>query len=174
MNPTPTPIRRIVLTGFMGSGKSTVGPLVAQRLGWRFLDADDVFEAEAGMTIAEFFARHGEPAFRDREHATIARLATADALVLALGGGAIERDATRDLLLNSPGTLLVHLEVTLATTLTRCRGTEHTRPILADQPNLEARYQRRLPLYRAAHVTVLVDTLTPAQVTNAILAAAGL
>ena len=158
----------------MGSGKSTVGPLVAQRLGWRFLDADDVFETEAGMTIAEFFARHGEPAFRDREHATIARLATADALVLALGGGAIERDATRDLLLNSPGTLLVHLEVTLPTTLARCRGTEHTRPILADHANLEARYQRRLPLYRTAHVSVVVDTLTPAQVTDAILGAADL
>lgn len=158
----------------MGSGKSTVGPLVAQRLGWRFLDADEVFEAEAGMTIAEFFARHGEPAFRDREHETIARLAAANALVLALGGGAIERDATRHLLLNSPGTLLVHLEVTLTTTLDRCRGTEHSRPILADQANLQARYQRRLPLYRTAHVSVLVDTLTPAQVTDAILAAAGI
>lgn len=158
----------------MGSGKSTVGPLVAQRLGWRFLDADDVFEAEAGMTIAEFFARHGEQAFRDREHATIARLAASDALVLALGGGAIERADTRDLMLNNPGTLLVHLEVTLTTTLERCRGTEATRPVLADQANLAARYERRLPLYRAAHVTILVDTLTPTQVADAILAAAGL
>ncbi len=158
----------------MGSGKSTVGPLVARRLGWRFLDADDVFEAEAGMTIAEFFARHGEPAFRDREHATIARLATSDALVLALGGGAIERADTRALLLTSPGTLLVHLEVTLPTTLARCRGTEATRPILADQANLSARYQRRLPLYRAAHISIAVDALTPEQVADAILAAAGL
>ncbi len=158
----------------MGSGKSTVGPLVARRLGWRFLDADDVFEAEAGMTIAEFFARHGEPAFRDREHATISRLAASDALVLALGGGAIERAETRDLLLTSPGTLLIHLEVTLPTTLARCRGTEASRPILADQANLAARYQRRLPLYRAAHVSIAVDALTPEQVADAILAAAGL
>lgn len=166
--------RRIVLTGFMGSGKSTVGPLLARRLGWRFLDVDDIIESEAGMTIAEIFARHGEPEFRDREHATIARLAAGNALVLALGGGAIERAETRDLLLNAPGTLLVHLEVELATTLARCSGTESTRPVLADQANLAARYQRRLPLYRAAHVSIAVDALTPEQVADAILQAASL
>jgi shikimate kinase len=168
------PPRRIVLTGFMGSGKSTVGPLVARRLGWRFVDVDDVIEAEAGIPIAEIFARHGEAAFRDREHATIARLAATDALVLALGGGAIERPATRELLLTAPGTLLVHLEVELATTLARCRGTEHTRPVLADQANLASRYERRLPLYRAAHVSIPVDALTPEQVAEAILQAASL
>src|SRR3974390_739771 len=107
------PVRRIVLTGFMGSGKSTVGPLLAARLGWRFIDADDVIVSDAGMPIAEFFARHGESAFREREHATIARLARKDSLVLALGGGAIETEPTRKLLLNSPGTLLVHLDVKL-------------------------------------------------------------
>ena len=170
--PRSTTPRRIVLTGFMGSGKSTVGPLVARRLGWRFVDVDDVIEAEAGIPIAEIFARHGEPAFRDREHATIARLAAGDALVLALGGGAIEHAETRDLLLYDPGTLLVHLEVELATTLARCQGTEGTRPVLADQANLAARYQRRLPLYRAAHVSIPVDALTPEQVADAILRAA--
>jgi shikimate kinase len=170
----PAPPRRIVLTGFMGSGKSTVGPLVARRLGWRFVDVDDVIEAEAGIPIAEIFARHGEAAFRDQEHATIARLAAGDALVLALGGGAIERPETRDLLLNAPGTLLIHLEVELATTLARCQGTEGTRPVLADRANLAARYQRRLPLYRAAHVSIPVDALPPEQVVEAILRAAGL
>jgi len=167
--------RRIVLTGFMGSGKSTVGPLVARRLGWSFVDVDDVIEAEAGVAIAEIFAKHGEAHFRALEHATIARLcAEGDALVLALGGGAIEHAASRDLLLSSPGTLLVHLEVELATTLARCRGTEHLRPILADQPNLASRYQRRLPLYRAAHVSIRVDALTPEQAVDAILRAARL
>src|SRR5215472_270232 len=83
------PIRRIVLTGFMGSGKSTVGPLLAGCLGWRFVDADDVIEAEAGMPITEFFTLRGETAFRESEHATIARLAGENSLVLALGGGAI-------------------------------------------------------------------------------------
>jgi shikimate kinase len=166
--------RRIVLTGFMGSGKSTVGPLLAARLGWRFVDADDVIEAEAGCSIPEIFRRHGEPGFRAREHAAIARLAAEDKLVLALGGGAIETEATRELLLGEPATLLVHLEVELATTLQRCRGTEGNRPILADQANLASRYQRRLPLYRTAHVSIAVDRLTPQEAAEAVALAAGM
>jgi shikimate kinase len=165
--------RRIVLTGFMGSGKTTLGPLLAARLGWNFIDADDVIVAEAGVTIAELFARHGEAAFRERERATIARLAPGDSLVLALGGGAIEHQSTRDLLLTAPDTLLVHLEVELVTTLKRCKGTEQLRPILADQANLESRYQRRLPLYRTAHVSIAVDALTPKEAVEAILRAIG-
>jgi shikimate kinase len=156
----------------MGSGKSTVGPLIARRLDWSFVDVDNAIEQEAGATIAELFARHGESPFRDREHETIARLAAGDALVLALGGGAIERVETRKLLLTTPGTLLVHLEVELATTLARCAGTEHIRPILADQANLADRYGRRLPLYRTAHVSIPVDQLTPDEIVDAILKAA--
>ena len=169
-----SPLRRIVLTGFMGSGKTTVGPIVAQRLGWRFVDVDDVLELDAGCTIAEFFARHGETAFRAREHQTIARLASEDNLVLALGGGAIERAETRNLMLCTQGTLLVHLEVELATTLSRCSGTEGTRPILADRANLELRYRSRLPLYRTAHVSIAVDALTPDEVADAILKVAAM
>jgi shikimate kinase len=172
--PAPTPSSRIVLTGFMGSGKSTVGPLLAARLGWKFIDVDDVIEAEADATISELFARHGEPAFRLREHETIIRLAAGDALVLALGGGAIEHAATRSLLITAPATLMVHLEVELATTLTRCAGTEHIRPVLADHANLANRYHRRLPLYRIAHVSIPVDALTPEQAVDAILQAARL
>jgi len=169
-----TPPRRIVLTGFMGSGKSTVGPILAERLGWRFIDVDDVIETEAGTTIAEIFARYGESAFRDREHAAIARLVMAENLVLALGGGAIEREDTRRLLLISPGTFLVHLEAELQTTLDRCCGTESTRPVLADHANLRTRYERRLPLYRMAHATVQTDIRSPQQVAQMVLEAAGL
>ena len=163
---------RIVLTGFMGSGKSTVGPLIAERLGWRFVDADNVIEHDAGMDIAQIFATRGEAAFRELEHATIARLARQQNLVLALGGGAIEREETRALLLNSAGTLLVHLEVQLQTTLARCSGTEGTRPVLADQANLAARYERRLPLYRMAHASIQADHITPEEVVEAVLALA--
>lgn len=169
--PSSATWRRIVLTGFMGSGKTTVGPLLAAHLGWRFVDLDDVIEAEAGCTIAEFFARHGEPTFRDLEHAAIARLVQTHNLVLALGGGAIERSETRDLLRATPATLLVHLEVQLATTLARCSGTDHIRPVFADRENLARRYERRLPLYRTAHISVPVDERTPGQIVEAILAA---
>jgi shikimate kinase len=167
-----SPIRRIALTGFMGSGKSTVGPLVAARLGWRFIDADNVIEAEAGMAISDIFAKHGEPYFRELERATIERLASEDGLVLALGGGAIETEATRSLLTSGNGTLLVHLEVKLATTLARCGGTEGTRPVLADQANLAKRYERRLPLYRTAHISIPADDLAPDEVATAVISAA--
>jgi len=166
------PARRIVLTGFMGSGKSTCGPLLAQRLGWRFLDADAVIEAAIDMPISHYFSQHGEAAFRLMEHETIARLLQEESLVLALGGGAIEHEETRALLLTSACTRLVHLEVLLTTTLARCQGTESLRPILADSANLAARYQRRLPLYRIAPINLAVDTLTPDQTVDAILNAA--
>jgi shikimate kinase len=168
------PVRRIVLTGFMGSGKSTVGPLIARRLGWRFLDADDVIVAETGMPIHAYFAQYGEAAFRELEKQTITRMTSEDKLVLALGGGAIETDDIRELLLNGAGTLLVHLEVSLATTLERCRGTEKTRPVLADQANLIARYERRLPLYRKAHLTIAADLASPRRLAATIVQTAGL
>jgi shikimate kinase len=166
------PTRRIVLTGFMGSGKTTVGPLVAERIGWTFVDVDDVIEAEAGTTIPEIFRSGGETEFRRQERQTIARLARGEGLVLALGGGAIEDEATRLLLLTVPETLLIHLEVKIETTLARCKGSEHLRPVLADQENLASRYARRLPLYRMAHVSIAVDALTPEQVAEAIVQAA--
>ncbi|HUA97234.1 MAG TPA: shikimate kinase [Terracidiphilus sp.] len=170
-------VRRIVLTGFMGSGKSTAGPLLALRLGWRFVDADEVIEAEAGARITDLFVHEGEEAFRERERAVIEGLIEGKELVLALGGGAIEHEATRKLLTGpesaAEGTLLVHLEVTLETTLERCRGTENMRPILADRANLAGRYERRLPLYRKAHVSIRTDALTPEETVEAVLRAAG-
>jgi shikimate kinase len=166
--------RRIVLTGFMGSGKSTVGPLVARQLGWRFVDVDSVIESEAGCTIAEIFVQQGETAFRDREQAAIARLASGEGLVLGLGGGAIEREATRRLLTGA-GTFLVHLEVELSTTIERCSGSDAARPVFADRANLAARYERRLPLYRqAAHLTIAADELAPEKIAAEIVRAAGL
>jgi len=171
---TTAPIKRVVLTGFMGSGKSTVGPLIAARLGWRFVDADNVIEDDAGLRIAEIFTRHGEAAFRDIEHTTIARLVSGDGLVLALGGGAIEHAETRELLLTVEGTLVVHLEVELGTTLARCKGTESVRPILADRTHLENRYARRLPLYRIAHVSITADLMTPQEVAEAVMRTARL
>ena len=72
----------------------------------------------------------------------------------------------------NPETLVVHLEVELATTLARCKGTEDLRPVLADEANLASRYERRLPLYRMAHVSIAVDRLTPDEVAEAIVRAA--
>jgi shikimate kinase len=166
---SPAEIRRIVLTGFMGAGKTTVGNLLARRLAWSFVDVDEKIEAGARATIAQLFAERGEPWFRQLEHETIRELLNSESLVLALGGGAIEDEHTRSLMLNSEGTWLVHLEASLETVLNRCQGTESLRPILQDKANLEARYLRRLPLYRQAHLTVAVDAMHPSEAANAIL-----
>jgi shikimate kinase len=162
-------LSRVVLTGFMGAGKTTVGKMLAGRMNWRFLDADAEIEAATGTAIARIFEERGEPWFRRFEHETIRGLLVSESLVLALGGGAIEDPRTRSLLLNGQGTLLVHLDASLETVLQRCHGTETLRPVLQDRPNLEDRYQRRLPLYRESHLTVSVDSLPPAMVVDAIL-----
>jgi shikimate kinase len=153
----------------MGAGKSTVGPILAAGLNWRFLDVDDEIEAAAGISVAEIFRTLGEPHFRELEHQTIRQLADLDHLVLVLGGGAIEDLRTRTLLLSTPGTHLVHLEASLETALIRCQGTESNRPVFADRPNLEARYLRRLPLYRLANHIISVDSLTPEATVQALL-----
>jgi shikimate kinase len=163
---SPSGILRIVLTGFMGAGKSTIGPLLAARLGWQFVDVDTVIETAHGASIAALFQQHGEPWFRQVEHATILDFLGISHLVLALGGGAIEDQRTRDLLMASEGTQLVHLEVSLETVLLRCSGTEASRPVLRDRANLEGRYARRLPLYRQAHLNLPVDNTDPETVTK--------
>jgi shikimate kinase len=145
----------------MGAGKSTVGRILAGRLGWQFLDADAVIESKAQASVAAIFATQGEAKFRQLEHETILELAATPYLVLALGGGAIEDERTLTALLLAENALLVHLEASLETVLDRCRGTEGIRPLLADRANLESRYQRRLPLYRRSHLTVPVDSRTP-------------
>ena len=160
---------RIVLTGFMGAGKTTVGVMLANRVGFRFLDADAEMEAATGATIAGLFAQHGEPWFREFEHQTIRRLLATESLVLALGGGAIEDARTRNLLLTDESTRLIHLEASLETVLERCRGTEPLRPILQDRTNLSGRYERRLPLYRQAHLNICVDSILPTIVVQTIL-----
>jgi shikimate kinase len=173
-SPLPQPVirkivQRIVLTGFMGAGKTTVGRLLARDMAWKFIDADSEIEAATGTTIARLFEERGEPWFRQFEHETIRQLLTSPSVVLALGGGAIEDHRTRKLLLSSEGTHLVHLEASLDTVLLRCQGTEWVRPILRDQINLADRYERRLPLYRESHHTVIVDSLSPNAVVAAIL-----
>lgn len=160
--------QRVVLTGFMGAGKTTVGYLLAKRLGWRFLDVDTEIETATGATIALLFQKRGEPWFRQLEHETIRGLLTSDSVVLALGGGAIEDERTRNLLLSSGETRLIHLEVSLETVLLRCQGTESIRPILQDHDNLERRYRHRLPLYRESHLTLAVDSMSPMAIVDAI------
>jgi|SRR5579884_476942 len=143
------PDKHVVLIGFMGAGKSTLGAEVALRLGRPFFDVDDAIERQHGA-IWELFAREGEAAFRELE-AQFLRDATAHAqpAVIAVGGGAVE---TRGLLETLDDVLVVHLDVDVETAWGRVRGSR--RPLAQDEAEFRLRYERRAPLYsRAAHTT---------------------
>src|ERR1700742_506775 len=100
----PGSVSRIVLTGFMGAGKTTVGALLARRLGWDFVDSDRIVESRAGCTVAQIFEREGEPAFREKEAAAVRDLAKGERVVIGLGGGALETPTTREFLALLPDT----------------------------------------------------------------------
>jgi shikimate kinase len=173
--PLPATIRRIVLTGFMGAGKSTLGPLIAQGLGWDFLDTDSAIEARAGKAVAQIFAQQGESAFRALEAEVIRDQGRRDHLVLALGGGAIETESTRDLLAALDHTCVLFLDAPLDVLVSRClhQPAAAQRPVLADREGLLKRFNSRLPYYRNAHLTVTTAGLSPQAVVARILEALG-
>ena len=172
MEPKPAGRRRLsrlILTGFMGAGKSTVGAILARELGWRFIDLDDVIEAASQRTVAEIFRDHGEAEFRRREQQAVERISNQEQIVLALGGGTVEDESTRSLLIHPPENCLVFLEAPLSELLARCTVKGKVRPLLAEPAALEARHNRRLPHYRAAHITVTTAGLAPQAVADRVL-----
>lgn len=170
LSPDPAGITRVLITGFMGAGKTTVGRLLAERLAWDFADSDHLLEAQTGHTIASIFQSRGEPAFRDLEAATIRESLTRDRLVLALGGGALERRETRDLLASLPDSILIFLDAPLDVLVSRCcdQPNAPVRPVLADRARLEERWATRLPWYRQAHLTVSTADSSPVEVAEMI------
>ncbi|MDB6152954.1 MAG: aroK [Chthoniobacteraceae bacterium] len=90
--------QNIVLIGFMGSGKSSIGRLLSKKLGFQFVDTDRVIIERAGMEISDIFAQHGEDYFRDLESTTLASLAHLRRCIIATGGGVVLREANRALL----------------------------------------------------------------------------
>jgi shikimate kinase len=142
----------IVLVGFMGAGKTTVGRLLAAKLGLPFADSDQVLEQRAGRPIPRIFAEDGEPAFRDLEHAVIAGLLAGPDTVLALGGGAASHPVTRSLLGPVP---VVYLRVGFAEAMSRVGG-DKGRPMLA-RPDVQSLHAEREQLY-ASLATVAIDT----------------
>jgi shikimate kinase len=162
-------LSRLILTGFMGAGKSTVGAILARELGWRFVDLDDVIEASSRCTVAEIFRDHGEAEFRRRERQAVEQLNNQEQIVLALGGGAVEDESTRSLLTHAPENCLVFLEAPLPELLARCTLEGKVRPLLAAPESLFDRHNRRLPYYRTAHVTVATAGLAPQAVADRVL-----
>ncbi len=163
------PVRHILFCGTAGSGKTTVGALVARALGRDFVDIDRAIERAAGMSVAAIFAAEGEAAFRVRERAAVVQaLAGAKPAVISLGGGALEND---DTFADARRHTLVWLKATVPTLATRLSG-NGDRPLLTGDPlaKLHALAAEREPRYRQAHL--IVDaSLAPKGVAASVLEA---
>lgn len=163
--------RSLVLVGLMGAGKSKVGRLLAERLELPFVDADTEIERAAGCTVADYFARFGEAAFREGERKVMARLLGGPAHVIAAGGGAFMDEGTRNEI-KARGTS-IWLKASLETLVARTKGRNH-RPLL-NQGNLEETLARlmeaRYPIYALADITVETGNNPPEVTCEAVLKA---
>jgi shikimate kinase len=163
---SPRSIERIVLTGFMGSGKSTVGRSLAQRLGWRFVDLDNLIEQRDGRAVSRIFAESGEAAFRAMETEALTSSLEEPRLVAALGGGALETPANRRALGTASQTCTILLTASFETLYDRCQqqiiaaadSPLPVRPLLGDREAAAARLARRDANYRQTANLVLDTT----------------
>ncbi len=160
----------LVLTGFMGTGKTTVGRLVAEQLGRPFVDMDALIEQRAGLNIPAIFATRGEAAFRRMERELCHELAARDGLVIATGGGALIDPVNRALMIGSG--VVICLEASPDVLLARLQM-QQDRPLL-DGSALPERIHALLKTRRAAYAALPyhLDTsaLTPRQTMEEILA----
>lgn len=159
---------RVVLVGPMGSGKSTVGALLAERLGVPYRDTDADIVAAEGRAIADLFVDEGEPYFRERERAAVRDAVAAHTGVLSLGGGAILDEGTRALLRGLP---VVYLSMDVEEAVRRV-GLNTARPLLAVNPRKQWRelMEARRHLYEeVARAVVATDDRTPEEVAEAVL-----
>jgi shikimate kinase len=158
------PGRTIVLIGLMGAGKTCVGRRIAQALGLPFVDADHEIEAACGMTVAEFFTRFGEAAFREGERKVMARLLEGPVIVLGAGGGAFMDPETREDIRRKA--ISVWLKADLELLIARTEGRGH-RPLLNQgnpRETLARLMEIRYPVYAQADITV-ETTDEPADIT---------
>lgn len=161
----------IYLAGFMACGKSTVGRLLADELGWKFVDLDERIEAQEGMPVARIFAERGEPAFRALEKQMIARrvheVQGGHPQVVALGGGAFVEPGNFDMLENNG--VSIFLDCPFERIKARLARSAGERPLAADSARLFALFEARHEAYSKADHTIEVDSDDPAPVVAAIL-----
>jgi shikimate kinase len=158
---------RIILIGFMGSGKSSVGRILADRLGYELVDTDVLLEERAGAPIARIFREQGEPAFRELESEILAAVADRRRSVIATGGGAPAHPPNRDFFTRENA--VFHLRVSLEAARERT-GENADRPLLAqDQEAVRRLYQGRQPVYEELGQSVDTDGKTPTAVADEIM-----
>ena len=166
----PTSVHRVLLVGFMGSGKSSVGPRVADALGWRFVDIDDRIEELEGSTIPEIFARRGESYFRAVEAGVMADVLKLDRVVVATGGGWGAQPGRLAALPSD--SVSVWLQVSAEEALRRVEDEPGRRPLLeVDDPLEEARRLLAIRSMEYAEADAEVDTegRTPEEVAERVL-----
>ncbi len=139
--------RRVVLVGFMGAGKTTVGRLLSRELGWGFLDMDRRIEERCGQRISEIFAQRGEACFREEERQVAEEARRLERHVIAAGGGAFAFDGTREALRD--GSSSVWLWAPLQVLLRRVR-VDGSRPLAANRETIARLFAEREPSYRLA------------------------
>ena len=158
--------KRVYLTGFMGSGKSTVGPILANVLGYAFVDLDEVISVQAGKPIPRIFAEEGEAAFRALEASALRETAGRERLVVALGGGALAAEDNLRWTLDHG--IIVYLRVSLDQLIRRLRRGRAVRPLLLDdaghllstaalREKINAMMDRRAPFYERAQIVVDIN-----------------
>lgn len=158
----------VALGGFMATGKSTVGPLLAQRLGLAFWDLDLEIERVSGSSIADIFQEHGEPFFRELERRVLWKLVACAPCVLSLGGGSLHVEANR-LALHGFDVVVLHLP--WETIENRLQFDSQERPLVAQAKRL---YQQREPGYARSGMLIDVEKLAPAEVVDLICERVGL
>jgi shikimate kinase len=154
----------VCLTGFMGSGKSTVGRMLAAQLAWHFADLDGEIEQESGLSISQIFAQKGEAVFREIEHECLARILGSASerntrLVVALGGGTFAQPRNAALLREfgampgGAGSVVIWLDCSTQDLLQRC-VLMGDRPLFRDEASFRKLHEERLPYYRQADYRV--------------------
>lgn len=163
--------RSIVLVGMMGVGKSTIGRLLAGKLGLPFIDSDEEIEKAAGMPISEIFERFGEPEFRDGERRVISRLIAEGPKVIATGGGAFINDETRKLIKQQCRSIWIDADLDVL--VDRVSRRSH-RPLLVGKDPKQVLTElsaKRTPIYEEADIHVRSDAGPHARTVNQILEA---
>jgi shikimate kinase len=162
---------RVVLVGFMGAGKSTVGPAVARALGFGFLDLDQALERRLGLSVPELFRTRGEAAFRAQELEEARAAGGLERHVIAAGGGAFARDETREVLRS--GAFSVWLRCGLATVYDRI-PTDGSRPLAMDRATIAELFAQRESSYRQADRVVDAEQDPASVARDVVLAYLGL